>query len=123
MPRTRSPKLPRRNLPLRIGTLSEILAVQLALPPTPTHGNQMRHPRVIGQVPKRFESADSGVNPMLIHTAEGKRSIDEDLVLCIDRHRGETERCTVTLYSLNGEQVTGVLEIAIPEDDAPSLAA
>jgi hypothetical protein len=83
----------------------------------------MRHPRVIGQVPKRFESADSGVNPMLIHTAEGKRSIDEDLVLCIDRHRGETERCTVTLYLLNGEQVTGVLEIAIPEDDAPSLAA
>jgi hypothetical protein len=57
---------------------------------------------------------------MLIHTAEGKRSIDEDLVLCIDRHRGETERCTVTLYLLNGEQV---LEIAIPEDDAPSLAA
>ena len=60
---------------------------------------------------------------MLIHTAEGKRSIDEDLVLCIDRHRGETERCTVTLYLLNGEQVTGVLEISIPEDDAPSLAA
>ena len=30
---------------------------------------------------------------MLIHTAEGKRSIDDDLVLCIDRHRGETERC------------------------------
>jgi hypothetical protein len=27
---------------------------------------------------------------MLIHTAEGKRSIDEELVLCIDRHRGET---------------------------------
>ena len=28
---------------------------------------------------------------MLIHTAEGKRSIDDDLVLCIDRHRGETD--------------------------------
>jgi hypothetical protein len=35
---------------------------------------------------------------MLIHTAEGKRSIDGELVLYIDRHRGETERCTVTLY-------------------------
>ena len=46
---------------------------------------------------------------MLIHTAEGKRSIDDDLVVCIDRHRGETERCIVTLYLLSGEQVTGVL--------------
>ena len=39
---------------------------------------------------------------MLIHTAEGKRSIDDDLVVCIDRHRGETERCIVTLYLLSG---------------------
>ena len=46
---------------------------------------------------------------MLIHTAEGKRSIDDDLILYIDRHRGETERCTVTLYLLSGEQVTGPL--------------
>jgi hypothetical protein len=60
---------------------------------------------------------------MLIHTAEGKRSIDDDLVLCIDRHRGETERCIVTLYLLSGEQVTGVLETTLPEDDAPPLAA
>jgi hypothetical protein len=58
---------------------------------------------------------------MLIHTAEGKRSIDDDLVLCIDRHRGESERCTVTLYLLSGEQVTGVP--TIPEVDAPPLAA
>lgn len=60
---------------------------------------------------------------MLIHTAEGKRSIDEELVLCIDRHRGETERCIVALYLLSGEQVTGVLETTLPEDDAPPLAA
>jgi hypothetical protein len=46
---------------------------------------------------------------MLIHTAEGKRSIDDDLVICIDRHRGENERCTVTVYLLSGEQVTGIL--------------
>jgi hypothetical protein len=30
-----------------------------------------------------------GVLPMLIHTAKGKRNIDEDVVVCIDRHRGE----------------------------------
>ena len=60
---------------------------------------------------------------MLIHTAEGKRNIDDDLILYIDRHRGETERCTVTLYLLSGEQVTGLLETTLPEDDAPSLAA
>ena len=42
---------------------------------------------------------------MLIHTAEGKRSIDDDLVLCIDRHRGESERCTVTLYLLSGNRL------------------
>lgn len=61
---------------------------------------------------------------MLIHTAEGKRSIEEDLVLCIDRHRGESERCTVTVYLLSGEQVTGILEQAMPPDDeSPQLAA
>jgi len=60
---------------------------------------------------------------MLIHTAEGKRSIDDALVLCIDRHRSETERCIVTLYLLSGEQVTGVLEITLPDEDAPPLAA
>jgi hypothetical protein len=64
-----------------------------------------------------------GVSPMLIHTAEGKHSIDDDLVLCIDRHRGETERCIVTVYLLNGEQVTGVLETTLPDEDAPPLAA
>jgi hypothetical protein len=60
---------------------------------------------------------------MLIHTAEGRRSIDDDLVICIDRHRGESERCIVTLYLISGEQVTGVLEATIPEDDVPPLAA
>jgi hypothetical protein len=66
---------------------------------------------------------DDGVSPMLIHTAEGKRSIDDALVLCIDRHRSETERCIVTLYLLSGEQVTGVLETTLPDEDAPPLAA
>jgi hypothetical protein len=45
---------------------------------------------------------------MLIQTAEGKRSIDEDLVICIDRHRNEGERCMVTVYLVSGEQVTGI---------------
>ena len=43
---------------------------------------------------------------MLIQTAEGKRSIDDDLVLCIDRHRNEVERCMVTVHLVSGEQVT-----------------
>ena len=60
---------------------------------------------------------------MLIHTAEGKRSIDEELVLFIDRHRGESERCTVTVYLLSGERITGILETTLPEDDLPLLAA
>jgi hypothetical protein len=64
-----------------------------------------------------------GVSDMLIHTAEGKRSIDEELVLCIDRHRDESERCTVTVYLLSGEQVTGILETTLPEDDSLLLAA
>ena len=52
---------------------------------------------------------------MLIHTAEGKRSIDEELVLCIGRHRGESERCTVTVYLLSGKRNTGILEIRSPK--------
>jgi hypothetical protein len=64
-----------------------------------------------------------GVSGMLIHTAEGKRNIDEELVLCIDRHRGESKRCTVTVYLLSGEQVTGILETTLPDDDSPLLAA
>ena len=60
---------------------------------------------------------------MVIQTAEGKRSIDDDLVLCIDRHRNEGERCVVTVYLLCGEQVTGIFETAIPDDDSTPLAA
>lgn len=56
---------------------------------------------------------------MLIHTAEGKRRIDEEVVLCIDRHRGERERCTVAVYLLRGEQVTGILKTMLPDDDSP----
>ena len=60
---------------------------------------------------------------MLIHTAEGKRSIDEDLVVCVDRHRGEIERCVVTVYLLTGEHVTGILESKLPDGDSPPLVA
>ena len=58
---------------------------------------------------------------MVIQTAQGKRSIDDDLVLCIDRNEGE--RCVVTVYLLCGEQVTGLFETAISDDDSPPLAA
>ena len=60
---------------------------------------------------------------MLIQTAEGKRSIDENLVICIDRHRNAGERCMITVYLVSGEQVTGILETAIPDDNSPPLAA
>ena len=59
---------------------------------------------------------------MLIQTAEGKRSIDDDLVLCIDRHRNEGERCMVTVYLVSGEQVTGIWETHL-DYDSPPLAA
>ncbi len=60
---------------------------------------------------------------MLIQTAEGKRSIDDDLVLCIDRHRNEGERCMVTVYLVSGEQVTGIWVATLPDYDSPPLAA
>jgi hypothetical protein len=66
---------------------------------------------------REFQSA------MLIRTPEGKRSIDEDLVLCIDRHRGESERCTVIVYLISGELITGILEATLFDDDSPPLAA
>ena len=59
----------------------------------------------------------------MIHTAEGKRSIDEDLAVCVDRHRGEIERCMVTVYLLTGEHVTGILESKLPDGDSPPLVA
>jgi hypothetical protein len=60
---------------------------------------------------------------MLIQTAEGKRSIDDDLVLCIDRHRNEGEGCMVTVYLVSGEQVTGIWVTTLPDYDSPPLAA
>ena len=60
---------------------------------------------------------------MVIQTAQGKRSIDDDLVLCIDRHRNEGERCMVTVYLFSGEQVTGIWETTFPDYDSPPLAA
>jgi hypothetical protein len=60
---------------------------------------------------------------MMIQTAEGKRSIDDDLVLCIDRHRNEGETCMVTVYLVSGEQVTGIWVTTLPDYDSPPLAA
>ena len=94
------------------------LSVQIAALPIPLTETRRDILEFIDQ-----PRTDGGVSPMLIHTAEGKRSIDDALVLCIDRHRGETERCIVTLYLLSGEQVTGVLETTLPDEDAPPLAA
>jgi len=47
---------------------------------------------------------------MLIQTPEGKRRIDDALVLCVDQHRTESERSYVTVYLFTGEQITGMLE-------------
>ena len=60
---------------------------------------------------------------MVIQTAEGKRSIDDNCVLCIDRHRNEGERCMVTVYLVSGEQVTGIWATSLPDYDSPPLAA
>ena len=54
---------------------------------------------------------------MLIRTPEGKRRVDDALVLCIDQHRTEGERVYVTAYLFTGEQITGMLEQLEPVDD------
>jgi hypothetical protein len=56
---------------------------------------------------------------MLICTPEGKRKVDEAVVLCIDRHRAVTEGCFVTVYLLTGEQVTGLVEPTVLTNDEP----
>jgi hypothetical protein len=53
---------------------------------------------------------------MLIQTPEGKRRIDDALVLCVDQHRTENERSYVTVYLFTGEQITGMVEQSEPVD-------
>jgi len=53
---------------------------------------------------------------MLIQTPEGKRRIDDALVLCVDRHHTESERSYVTVYLFTGEQITGMVEQSEPVD-------
>jgi len=54
---------------------------------------------------------------MLIQTPEGKRRVDDVLVLCIDQHLTQGERAYVTIYLFTGEQITGMVEQSEPVDD------
>ncbi len=58
---------------------------------------------------------------MLIQTPEGKRRVDDALVLCIDHHRAQGEHAYVTLYLFTGEQITGMVEQLEPVDDLVEL--
>jgi hypothetical protein len=61
---------------------------------------------------------------VLILTADGKRSIDNALVLCIDEHRRQGEYAYVTVYLLTGEHVKGTVEQADLDDlDPPPMTA
>ena len=44
---------------------------------------------------------------MLIQTPEGKRRVDEALVLCVDHHLSQGEQSCVTVFLFTGEQITG----------------
>jgi hypothetical protein len=60
---------------------------------------------------------------MQILTQEGKHSIDDALVLCVDCHHVEGDHAWVTVYLLDGDQVTGLLVPAERDEKSPSLAA
>jgi hypothetical protein len=57
---------------------------------------------------------------MLIQTPEGKRRVDEALVLCVDHHLSQGEQSCVTVFLFTGEQITGVVE-QVPVDDLVEL--
>jgi hypothetical protein len=57
---------------------------------------------------------------MLIQTPEGKRRVDEALVLCVDHHLSQGEQSWVTVFLFTGEQITGVVE-QVPVDDLVEL--
>jgi hypothetical protein len=57
---------------------------------------------------------------MLIQSPEGKRRVDEALVLCVDHHLSQGEQSCVTVFLFTGEQITGVVE-QVPVDDLVEL--
>jgi hypothetical protein len=57
---------------------------------------------------------------MLIQTPEGKRRVDDALVLCVDHHLSQGEQSCVTVFLFTGEQITGVVE-QVPVDDLVKL--
>ena len=58
---------------------------------------------------------------MVIMTEEGKRSINDDLILCMDRPQSVGEHLVVTLYLLTGERILGVVEYRVPQSEQTSL--
>ena len=57
---------------------------------------------------------------MVIMTEEGKRSINDDLILCMDRPHRVGEHSVVTLYLLTGERILGVMEHREPQSEQTS---
>jgi hypothetical protein len=53
---------------------------------------------------------------MLIQTPEGKRRVDEALVLCVDHHLSQGEHSRVIVFLFTGEQITGVVEQVLVDD-------
>ena len=62
---------------------------------------------------------------MQLLTAEGMRKIDDALIICTNRPRTVAEHLLVTVFLLNGEQVTGVVDVAEPAEftESPPMAA
>jgi hypothetical protein len=58
---------------------------------------------------------------MLIQTSEGKRRVDDALVLCVDKHPTRGEHAYVTVYLVTGERITGMVEQAEPVDHLVEL--
>ena len=58
---------------------------------------------------------------MVIMTEEGKRNINDDLILCMDRPQSVGEHLVVTLYLLTGERILGVVEHREPQSEQTSL--
>ena len=54
---------------------------------------------------------------MVIMTEEGKRSINDDLILCMDRPHSVGEH---SLYLLTGERILGVMEHCKPQSEQTS---
>ena len=59
---------------------------------------------------------------MLIITEEGKRIINDDLIVCMHRPQTIGNHLVVTLYLLTGERISGVVDCYEPEEDFESLS-